>query len=223
MPAQHACLADPAARGQLCVRPDGGGPGRVGATELRLADGERVFAAGDAADGLFGIRQGAVMLAGSLADGRRQIFAFLYSGDTFGFAVDGVQSCTAITLGRTSLCRISAASIAADRRLAARVESALLDMRAAVWDHQVLLGRMGAVERVAAFLVRLWRRQGRPDDLHLPMTVGIVADHLGLRRETVSRSLSRLRRLGLVGSWDAYGFLPVVDAPALVKLVKGCP
>ncbi len=221
MAAQHACLADPAARGHLCVRCDGSGPARVGATELRLAGGGRVYSAGDAADGLFGIRQGAVMLAGRLADGRRLVFAFLFPGDTFGFAADGVHSCAAVTLGRTSLCRISAASIAADSRLEARVEVALLDMRAAVWDHQLLLGRMTALERVVSFLVRLWRRQGRPDELHLPMTVADVADHLGLRRETVSRSLTRLRRLGVVGNWDVDGFLPVADAAALARLLGG--
>jgi CRP/FNR family nitrogen fixation transcriptional regulator len=59
-------------------------------------------------------------------------------------------------------------------------------------DHVVLLGRKGAVERVACFLIGLaQRRPGEPVDM--PMGRQDMADYLGLTIETVSRTLTQLQ------------------------------
>ena len=210
-----ACLTDSAARGHLCAHVPATALTASGLPLVQVAARQPVYAAGQAADRLFGIRQGAVMLTGHLADGRRQIFGFLFQGDTFGFAPDGAHPFGAVSLTRTTLCQLPLEAVAADRRLAERAAAALSDMLATAWTHQVSLGQMSAVERVATFLSGLWHRLGRPEELHLPMAVADIADHLGLRPETVSRSLTRLRRSGLVGRWDAYGFLPIYDGPGL--------
>jgi CRP-like cAMP-binding protein len=67
----------------------------------------------------------------------------------------------------------------------------------------LLLGRQSADEKVASFLLRLAHRVGAGTGgavgFRLPMTRQDMADYLGLTIETVSRTLTRLRREGLIG------------------------
>jgi CRP/FNR family transcriptional regulator, nitrogen fixation regulation protein len=65
-------------------------------------------------------------------------------------------------------------------------------------DHLLLLGRQLALERVAAFLLEMDRRLEGTSMIALPMTRLDIADYLGVRLETVSRALSRLRDQGVL-------------------------
>ena len=62
----------------------------------------------------------------------------------------------------------------------------------------MLLGRKGARERVATFLMGLAQRQPQ-DQVDLPMGRQDMADYLGLTIETVCRGLTELRRQGTIG------------------------
>jgi CRP/FNR family nitrogen fixation transcriptional regulator len=69
-------------------------------------------------------------------------------------------------------------------------------------DHMLLLGRNTSMERVAAFLMEMNRRLTAAGILALPMSRRDIADYLGLTLETVSRSLSHLRDLGILRFLD---------------------
>ena len=66
----------------------------------------------------------------------------------------------------------------------------------------LLLGRKTASEKLSTFLLALARRSGvtgdAGDPVHVPMTRTDIADYLGLTVETVSRTLGRLKRAGLI-------------------------
>jgi hypothetical protein len=63
----------------------------------------------------------------------------------------------------------------------------------------LLLGRMTATERLAAFLIEMERRIGADGGvILLPMSRGDVADYLGLSLETVSRVIAHLVGRGIV-------------------------
>ena len=62
----------------------------------------------------------------------------------------------------------------------------------------LLLGRMTAPERVAAFLLEMFERRDRTKALDLPMSRNDIADYLGLTIETVCRTLSAFKRGGVI-------------------------
>jgi CRP/FNR family nitrogen fixation transcriptional regulator len=66
-------------------------------------------------------------------------------------------------------------------------------------DHILLLGRKTSPERVAAFILEMDKRLATAGILTLPMSRRDIADYLGLTLETVSRSLSLMRKLGILG------------------------
>ena len=62
----------------------------------------------------------------------------------------------------------------------------------------LLLGRMTAPERIAAFLLEMIERRDRTKVLDLPMSRCDIADYLGLTIETVCRIFSALKREGAI-------------------------
>ncbi len=84
----------------------------------------------------------------------------------------------------------------------------------------LLIGRKTALERVASFLLILMRRmqlKGKPDTVLLPMTRTDIGDYLGLTIETVSRSLSKLKRDRVVRFLTAQE-LQIVDPKRMAAL-----
>jgi len=80
-------------------------------------------------------------------------------------------------------------------------------------EHMAVLGQLKSTERVAYFLLQLAevynRKMAQSEPLQLHLTREQIADHLGLRLETVSRCFTLLkndRLIALVGS-DAVAIL----------------
>ena len=65
-------------------------------------------------------------------------------------------------------------------------------------EHLLVVGKQNALEKVAVFLVDLFERQGANGTIDLPMTRTDIGDYLGMTIETVSRSFSKLRAMGII-------------------------
>ena len=65
-------------------------------------------------------------------------------------------------------------------------------------EHLLVVGRQSALEKIAVFLIDLADRQDGTDLIDLPMSRIDIGDYLGLTIETVSRSISKLRNMGIV-------------------------
>ena len=86
------------------------------------------------------------------------------------------------------------------------LKSRLLTMADAVIrmqrEHLLILGRKNPSEKLASFFLILAQRQGFVGQkrmlVDLPMTQHDIADYLGLTPETVSRTTSKFRELGLI-------------------------
>jgi CRP/FNR family transcriptional regulator len=87
----------------------------------------------------------------------------------------------------------------------------------------LLLGSMGAEERLAAFLLNLSRRFLRRgysgSDFVLRMTREEIGSCLGLKLETVSRMFSKLRKTGVLDVTQRH--VQLVDVAALQHIAHG--
>lgn len=193
-------------------------------THKKLQPGETLFFEGDRSDSLYILTEGCVRLSKMLADGRRQITGFLFPSDFLGLALRERFAYSAEAVNGVSLCRYPKNKLEAlldefpamERRLLAVASNEL----AAAQDQMLLLGRKTAIERVASFLLILMRRmqlKGRQNAVSLPMTRTDIGDYLGLTIETVSRSLSKLKRDCVVRFLTAQD-LQIVDAKRLAVL-----
>jgi len=150
----------------------------------------------------FNITQGTVKLFKLLPDGRRQITGFAGVGDFIGLAGAATYAFGAEAIDPVQLCRFSRARLTRlmddfprlERRLLAEASTELV----AAQNRMLLLGRKTARERVATFLIERQEQCGDDAVIALPMTRTDIGDYLGLTIETVSRTLSALRKAGLV-------------------------
>jgi len=176
------------------------------ATRLKLAKGKTLILEGDPADSVYNIAVGDIALSRLAGDGRRQILGFLGCGDFIGLTLSENYTFSAEALTDTELCRFDRRALEdlAERfpgldRQVRRMGAAAMD---SMLDLVFALGRKTAEERVASFLIELAEKQGcshtPAETLRLAMTRADIADFLGLTLETVSRSLSRLKRDGVI-------------------------
>ena len=139
-----------------------------------------------------------------LADGRRHIAAFCFSGDCFGlesvsergFSAEAVGDVVVMRYPRRATERLIDEWPQLARRLC---EMTLRDLGHAQ-HRMLLLGRMTASERVASFLLEMSERRDNQRVVDLPMSRNDIADYLGLTIETVCRVLSAFKRSGFVAT-----------------------
>ncbi|MDE2016406.1 MAG: helix-turn-helix domain-containing protein [Hyphomicrobiales bacterium] len=166
---------------------------------VRVPRGAELFRAGDLARRLYEVRSGALMLYRLLPDGRRQVVDVATAGDVCGLASAGVHESTCEALADSAVVAIERRALESDPRLGDRVRGKLERAACALHARIVDLGRKGADERVASFLLRLAEAAGDGDAATFPaMTQAQIGDYLGLSLETVCRAFSRLRGRGLV-------------------------
>ncbi len=201
-----------------------------GAPERKLSAGETLINAGADAGQVFNIVKGTLMVSRIGNDGRRQVLSFLFrdnfiglTADRYFFTVQAVTPATVVCQSRQVL----------EDRLEQDpvVERTFLNMVYRVLENSLdliySLGQRTSVERLAVFLLYLRNRRLIADQLaadapelntiDLPMSRQDIADFLGLKKETVSRSFTQLDEQGLITRPDNY-HADVTDLEGLRKL-----
>lgn len=195
-------------------------------TVVKLDAGGTVFYEGDESAYLFNVVRGSLSLSKLLPDGRRQVTGFLFPGDFLGLSVGSFYPYTAESLAPSELCRFERASLTRMLDEFPKLEHQLLRLAsnelAQAQDHLMMLGRKTATERIATVLMNLVDRIGKPRNgscgLDLPMTRTDLADYTGLTTETVSRTLSLLKKQGVVVAVGVRG----LHIPAVKNLADRC-
>ncbi len=197
-----------------------------------LQAGEVIITAGEPASHVYNILSGVLRVTRSGTDGRRQILAFLFrdnfvgltASDSYFFSVEAVTPARVACAPRRRLDERLAADRQAERAFLNMLFRVVEDMLDVVFS----LGQRTASERLAVFLLYLrhWRRitDGIADDrnpllgeIHVPMSREDIADFLGLKKETVSRSFHALEAQGMIRRLDSHR-VRVDDLAALRQL-----
>src|SRR6187402_837711 len=158
--------------------------------------GEALFHSGEVFSAMYAVRTGHFKTRVLTQDGREQITGFQMAGELLG--LDGISTstyaCDAVALEDSQVCVIDYARLEDLAREFPELQRQFhrILSREIVRDHGVmlLLGRMSAEERLAAFMLnltaRLRARGFSASALVLRMTREEIGTYLGLRLETVS-------------------------------------
>ena len=226
------CTGCGARRRGVCEAVPDEGLGRLSAaaTALSFEPGQRFITEGDKAEHFFIINSGTGKLLKMLPDGRQQIVSFCGPGDFLGLSVFSQYSYGAEAVEPVRLCSFSRFALrclmtdfpAMERRL---LKSATFELILAQ-EQMLLLGRKNARERLASFLVARARATGAcpqrgkppcPPHVALPMNRTDIGDFLGLRIETVSRTMTALKTDGIIEILPRCGII-IRDFDALESL-----
>ena len=175
-------------------------------TETKSDPGQSIIFEGDEANHAFNVTEGVVRVSKMLPDGRRQITGFLFPGDFLGLAHRDVYAYTAEAITPIRLCKFKRGKLIELFDELPHLEKRMLGMAAdelaAAQDQILLLGRKTARERVVSFFTHMSkqaRKRGEPGNpISLAMSRADIADYLGLTIETVSRTITKLAKDGVI-------------------------
>jgi CRP/FNR family transcriptional regulator, nitrogen fixation regulation protein len=190
---RHAAAAQ-AARRETAIPAAFPGFSQISAVSFYNEDAV-IYAQGEKTGPLYLVEFGAVRTYRLTADGRRQISAFYFAGEVFGFEAGDEHHFYAESIDRSGIRVLRPTH---GERHADAVLPLALNSLIRAQEHLLVLGRQNAVERVGAFLLDLAERQDSETHVDLPMSRADIADYLGLTFETVSRVLRRLKDAKLI-------------------------
>ena len=201
-------------------------------TRRKILRGDSLYHNGESFNSLFAIRTGFFKTSVTLEDGREQVTGFQMAGEIMG--LDGIVSdhhtCDAVALENAEVCVMPFEKIEELSREVNALQHHVhkIMSREIVREHGVMmmLGSMRAEERLAAFLLnltaRLHARGFSRSELVLRMTREEIGSYLGLKLETVSRTLSHFQAQGLIAVQNKH--LRILKLDSLRELVShhGC-
>jgi CRP/FNR family transcriptional regulator, anaerobic regulatory protein len=192
-------------------------------TARSVQRGEALYRSGDSFENLYAVRSGSMKTIMAHRDGRQQVTGLRLAGEALG--LDGVgedrHACSAVALEDSTVCIVPYVAL---KRLCREVGSMLERLHKLMGEQIVreatqmmVLGSLSADERVAAFLLDVSGRNAQRGyssaEFNLRMTRDDMGSYLGITLETVSRTLSRFQKRGLI---DIQGkLIRIVDIGAL--------
>tara|TARA_R110002072_G_scaffold103347_5_gene226795 strand:+ start:509 stop:1276 length:768 start_codon:yes stop_codon:yes gene_type:complete len=188
---------------------------------------ETLIAQGEQLKRVFILESGWAIRKRDMEDGRRQILNFLLPGDIFDLqalinskadhSVETLTACELLSFDTADF--VAAAST--DMTTLSSLWWATVQEEGILREQIVRVGRMSAIERIAHLILELQRRliiAGAPPGLarsSLPITRTQIADALGLSSVHVSRTITVMRRMGLIATDHV---LEVLDTESLVSV-----
>lgn len=190
----------------------------------RYERGEEVFQQGEPADAFFLVLEGWVKLFRELPTGDHVVVAIFATGETFAEAamfLGGRYPVSAEAVSPTRLLRIDGQSL---RGAILQNPQIAFDMLAAASLHLKHLVEQieqlkvqSAPERIADFLLAQTSVRRGPVQIALPYEKSLIANRLGMKPESFSRALARLRDFGVVVERDAVTIPDVARLAAFIE------
>jgi CRP/FNR family transcriptional regulator, anaerobic regulatory protein len=185
--------------------------------------GESLYRSGDPFENLYAVRSGSMKTTMAHRDGREQVTGLRLAGEPLG--LDGISeerhACSALALEDSTVCIIPYVPLKHLCReissMQERLHKLMAEQIVREATQMMVLGSLSADERVASFLLDVSERNAQRGysaaEFNLRMTRDDMGSYLGMTLETVSRTLSRFQKRGLL---DAQGkFIHILDIEAL--------
>ena len=165
-----------------------------------------LFLQHSAGDRVYNVISGTAMVERTAGDGQRQILGFLFPGDFVGLTHSDHFEYSVKSLTPAQLCEFQRRELLQEaERLPAlknNIKQVGANVLARALDQIYVLGKKRAHERLCFLCLQLLERMpgATPQRIDLPMTRQDIGDYLGLTIETVSRSLAKLKKAGLIAT-----------------------
>jgi CRP/FNR family transcriptional regulator len=193
--------------------------------------GDYLYRSGSKFESLYAIRTGFFKTQVLHEDGREQVTGFQMPGEIIGLDAisSDIHTCDAVALENSEICELPFNRLEELSRQMPTLQRHLhkIMSREIVRDQGImlLLGSMRAEERLAAFLLNLSQRFAArgysPSSFRLRMTRQEIGSYLGLKLETVSRTLSYFQEKRLIDVNNKS--IELLDMPRLLALVGQQP
>jgi CRP/FNR family transcriptional regulator len=169
------------------------------------------------------VMRGVLKLTKTMADGRQQIVGLQFAPDFVGRLHQDESPVRVEACSDVEVCSITTNALRKMLEENPTLEAKLLHQALREVDQarewMLALGRKTAHEKVASFLMMMVRQidpfaGGATTAFDLPLTRAEIGDFLGLTIGTVSRELTRLRRVGVI-QISSHRHIDVLDLEAL--------
>ena len=202
-------------------------------THRSLSAGDVILHQGESSQLFSVIMSGVVKLTQILPDGREQIVGLLSAAHSLGNPVSAVSNENAECVTDVKLCCFRRAQFGSVLRANPELEHRLLEQtindlkQARQW--MTVLGKLGAQEKLARFILWLWKenrnicpnrdRREPGSVIHFPLKREEIAGLLGMTIETVSRNISKLKADCIIDLLDAKS-IDLRNVPRLQQIAQ---
>lgn len=193
------------------------------ANQTKCDIGEYLFRQNTPADYVYNVITGTAVLERVSSNGRLQVICFLFPGDYIGLSKSTHYDWAVRCLTKTELYKFSRKKLTSmtekSQHLKTNMEKINSRIFSRVMEQLYVLGQKKAHERLCFLFMQLLERSpgSTVDRIELYMSRQDIADYLGLTIETVSRSLSKLKDMGLI-EFPKLNHLRIVDINEVSEL-----
>ncbi len=195
-------------------------PLKAGKTEVSIMDSylskrnivnisAPLFQENENADAIYAVCSGSFKLTETSPERREKVIGFRFPGELIG--EDAIHTkhynYNAVAVGNTSVCKIDLAELNACGKLMPELQLNLISLLSKQnsmlrEEFTSVVAKHTAESLLAAFILNMVKRNAQYQDsetkLHLPVGRDVIANHLGFRRETLSRIFSKFQHKGLL-------------------------
>jgi CRP/FNR family transcriptional regulator, nitrogen fixation regulation protein len=186
---------------------------------IRFRRNHVIACEGDSADYVFLVVSGVVRSCKTFQNGNRAVVAFYLPGELFGWdddarplSIEAASDAIVMLIKQRGMLALAENNA----QLSAFLRSVAVNELQRAQEHAATIS-MSTQDRILTFLRDWWRRSGASGSIRLPMGYPDIADHLGIKIETLSRTITELEQSGLIARTSSRGVLALKRLPKWSK------
>lgn len=183
-------------------------------TRSTLVEGQFLYRKGEPLTHLYHLRFGSMKSEMIMSNGMRQVTYFSLPGELLGLdgIANGQHQLDAVSIGNSEVCAITYPNLkkmtSEFPALLSKLENSLGALLNSSNVHIFDLANLNATEKLADFLIEYANRISTVgfdrDSFTLPMNRVDLASYLGVKIETLSRSITQLEKIGVIKSHNRH-------------------